>query len=94
MTCASRELVAAVRGEAPNFTGAADSESHCGSEEYTVLAFKWADAGEHTRTAEWPGVVDCDRCLAAIFRAMDPMRLDTLLERGDLKPLEPEAPTS
>lgn len=96
MTCASRELVAAIAGEAPAASFEqfmqGDMGPWCGAIGLGVLAcVEYASERDAAEPQTPLHFIDCSDCRVAIFRAMDPMRLDTLLERGDLKPLEPEA---
>lgn len=88
---ASIELLEAMKGVAPmrEFDRGASDVQACSGWRGQVA---WAFIGI-TESVETPEVVDCRLCLRFMFDiiATDPMRLDTLLERGDLKPLEPEA---
>lgn len=95
MTRASRELVAAIAGECPHRNTIETSDLwsvHGPSRDYAVMAATgWACDGAAIEDPCSLEDIDCPACRLAIFKALDPMRLDTLLERGVLKPLEPEA---
>lgn len=91
---ASIELLDAIRGECPVFpfeppnnTGTHARVGCTGDLASDRVVWGYARGQSEDN---W-GPVDCPKCLELWFRAMDPMRLDTLLLRGDLKPLEPEA---
>lgn len=74
-THASRELVAAMRGEPPSRSKPGlMASSECGADSVAaVLAYKSeVEPASLFRTREWSGLVDCPACLALMRDARGP----------------------
>lgn len=95
MTCASHELIAAMRGEVgagfdPNITERFGHDVRACDLKFTPVTLCWAwdgtrsDESVHTNLAR----VTCPACRLLMAAATDPMRWDTLLARGLVKELE------